>query len=96
MFLGGIIVVFVYASSLGSNFVIKFSVRVSSMVGAFCAVFTVSLLTTNQAIGLIPQSLASIYTLPSLVIVILLGRVLMAILFVVSKMVAINDGAIKL
>jgi len=96
MFLGGIIVVFVYASSLGSNFVIKFSVRVSSMVGAFCTVFTVNLLTTNQAIGLIPQSLTSIYTLPSLVIVILLGRVLMAILFVVSKMVAINDGAIKL
>lgn len=88
--------VFVYASSLGRNFVIKFSVPVSSVIGVFLTALTIRLLCTNQIMGSTSQPLASIYTFPSLIFITLLGRVLIAILFVVSKIVSINDGAIKL
>ena len=47
-------------------------------------------------IFIISQSLVSIYSLQSFIFIAILGSILLGVLFVVSKVVTMNDGAIKL
>ena len=96
MFLGGIIVVFVYASSLGRNFVIIFSTNRSYFIVAVIMSIMLRFLFSNSYIVSINQSLVSIYNLQSFIFITILGSVLLGVLFVVSKVVTINDGTIKL
>ena len=96
MFLGGIIVVFVYASSLGRNFVIIFSTNRSYFIVVVIISIMLRFLFSNSYIVSINQSLVSIYNLQSFIFITILGSVLLGVLFVVSKVVTINDGTIKL
>lgn len=96
MFLGGIIVVFVYASSLGRNFVIIFSTNRSYFIVVVIMSIMLRFLFSNSYIVSINQSLVSIYNLQSFIFITILGSVLLGVLFVVSKVVTINDGTIKL
>ena len=96
IFLGGIIVVFVYASSLGSNFVISFSVKGKYVTLLVVLSIILMWIYCDLNIVNINQSLVSIYSLQSFIFIFVLGRILLRVLFVVSKVVSSNDGAIKL
>ena len=96
IFLGGIIVVFVYASSLGRNFVITFLVSNKFLVVVISISVLIVILFSNNNIFIISQSLVSIYSLQSFIFIAILGSILLGVLFVVSKVVTMNDGAIKL
>ena len=95
MFLGGMIVVFVYASSLSNNFILLTSIKaIYFIIGgvlSFSIIFSIKL-----------QRFSSL-TCPSLLffgetlrVVVLLALVLLLVLFVVVKAVKVEDGAIKL
>ena len=96
VFLGGIIVVFVYASSLGRNFVITFLVSNKFLAVVISMSVSIVILFSNNNIFIISQSLVSIYSLQSFIFIAILGSILLGVLFVVSKVVTMNDGAIKL
>ena len=96
MFLGGIMVVFVYASSLGRNFVIKFSTGVTRLLISLGLILAGATYIVKLETSLISQPLSFVYSFPSFIMISLLGMILLSILFVVSKLVTINEGAIKL
>ena len=96
IFLGGIIVVFVYASSLGRNFVITFLVSNKFLAVVISMSVSIVILFSNNNVFIISQSLVSIYSLQSFIFIAILGSILLGVLFVVSKVVTMNDGAIKL
>ena len=89
-------VVFVYASSLGRNFVIKFSTGVTRLLISLGLILAGATYIVKLETSLIYQPLSFVYSFPSFIMISLLGVILLSILFVVSKLVTINEGAIKL
>ena len=96
IFLGGIIVVFVYASSLGSKFIITFSLDKYSLIAFVITITAIAILICEHVKSPNPIQLIILYRNYSSLFILMIGTVLLLILFVVSKVVAINDGAIKL
>ena len=95
MFLGGMMVVFVYASSLRNNFVIKVDnmfTTIALSVGVRVAI------QLNSYLSLMHKSLnpALVYSAGITPIVVMLRSMLLLVLFVISKVVKIEDGALKL
>lgn len=87
---------FVYASSLGRKFVIAFSINRNYFIIAGVLSVVFRFLLSNSNIVSVNQSLVSIYNLQSFIFIIVLGSILLGVLFVVSKVVTMNDGTIKL
>lgn len=95
MFLGGIIVVFVYASSLGNNFILLIKSNYLNFVLAI-AVATLTLINEAQPNFMIYSAPSIIYSEDISGPIILIGLILLSVLFVVAKTVKVEDGAIKL
>ena len=95
MFLGGMIVVFVYASSLRNNFVIKMDNMFTTIALSVGVRVVIQL---NSYLSLIHKSLnpALVYSAGITPIVVMLRSMLLLVLFVISKVVKIEDGALKL
>ena len=95
MFLGGIIVIFVYASSIRNNFIIALSMNIKYAVLRLIVVrfLYLNIHTRRGRAKLCPTSL---YRPEVVRVVILIRLILLSVLFVVSKIVKIEDGAIKL
>ena len=95
IFLGGIIVVFVYASSLSNNFILLTSIKTIYFIIGGVLSFIIIFSTKLQRF--------SPFTCPPILffgdtirVVALLALVLLLVLFVVVKAVKVEDGAIKL
>ena len=95
IFLGGMIVVFVYASSLRNNFVIKMDNMFTTIALSVGVRVVIQL---NSYLSLIHKSLnpALVYSAGITPIVVMLRSMLLLVLFVISKVVKIEDGALKL
>ena len=95
IFLGGIMVVFVYASSLRNNFIIKLgSMGPVVIISARSALIVI----LNSQFTLVHKSLnpSMIYSSGVIAVIIVLSVILLLVLFVISKVVKVEDGAIKL
>ena len=88
-------VVFVYASSLRNNFVIKVDSIFPTLMLSAGVRLAIQL---NSSLRLIHKSLnpALVYSAGITPIVVILRAMLLLVLFVISKVVKIEDGALKL
>lgn len=95
IFLGGIIIVFIYTASVNNRFKFLVNFNKSFLYSAPILVGISLRLSINRYVMTIQESVWRIFTASSLGFIILLGLIIIITLFTVVKLVQVDQGPLK-
>jgi len=97
IFLGGIIIVFVYTSSVNNSFKLKVKIGGARLLGLMILIISLAKgFTIREALNRPQEAVWSFLYGPSRGLVLFLGRVIIISLFIVVKLVQAEKGPLKI